>query len=64
MKRIKHINLYNHESTDWKQFELFIRLHVHLAFQVQDQDQAQVSKWKIFGLVPVICSTKLDFCIH
>ena len=35
---------------------------VHKAFQVQDQ--AQVSKWTISGLFPIICSRKLDSCIH
>ena len=37
------------------------RPSVHLAFQVQNQDQAKVSKWMISGLFPIICSRKLDF---
>jgi len=35
-----------------------------LSFQVQEQDQTQVSKRIIYGLVPIICSRKLDFCIY
>ena len=38
---------------------------VHKAFsESEDQDQAQVSKWIISGPFPIICSRKLDFCIH
>ena len=40
------------------------RPHVHTKNQVYDQDQAQVSKWIISGPIPIICSTKLDVCIH
>jgi len=32
--------------------------------QNQDQDQAQISKWSISGLFPIICARKLDLCIH
>ena len=41
-----------------------IRPRVHKAFHVQDRDQAQVSNWIISGLLPIISSRKLDFCIH
>ena len=57
-------------SLHGEKIELFVigKLHfwsrVHKAFQVQDQDQAQVSKWILSGLVPIICSRKLDLCIH
>ena len=43
---------------------IFYQARVHYAFQVQDQDQAQVSKWIISGLFPIICSRKLDLCKH
>ena len=54
------------------EYLLKVKVHTHYEtgpvftklFQVQDQDQDQVSKWIISGLFHILCSIKLDVCIH